>query len=125
MAKRITPEQREQVLMLLAMGKSQNQTAKELGIAKATVNKIANETPDELDRLRTEKKVEFMNKAWEVIDKYLERLNEKDLINKTPAQGCTTVIGTLIDKSRLIAGEATEHVKHSYVAEWGGEDEED
>ena len=122
--KRIPPDKIEEAKTMLAMGKSQRQTAKEVGISLTKVNEIANSDPDEMEQLRTQKKVEFIDRAWGVIGKYLERLEDESLISKTPAHGCTTVIGTLIDKTRLISGEATEHVKHSYIAEWGGDDED-
>lgn len=113
------PKKVEEVKALLAIGLSQRKIAEQTGISLATVNDISQREADEVEQLRTLKKIEFIDKAWDVIEKYLKRLNEKDVIQKTPAQACTTVIGTLIDKTRLMTGEATEHVKHTYVAEWG------
>ena len=121
---RIMPEKIEEVKALLATGLPQRKVAEQTGVSLATVNDISQREIDEIEQLRTIKKAEFIDKAWIIVGKYLNRLDEEEVIQKTPAQACTTVIGTLIDKTRLMTGEATEHVKHSYVAVWGDDDED-
>ena len=121
---RILPEKIEEVKALLATGLPQRKVAEQTGVSNGTVADIAQRECDEIEHLRAVKKAEFIDKAWEIVGKYLNRLNDEEVIQKTPAQACTTVIGTLIDKTRLMTGEATEHVKHSYVAVWGDDDED-
>ena len=54
----------EQIKALLAIGRAKNAIAKELGISWATVDKYADINADEIEELREQKKIEFVNEAW-------------------------------------------------------------
>ncbi len=92
-----------EVIASYAVTGSYNATAKELGISDKTVKKIILENPKKYE----EKKETFIQKADRIIDKAMDKLEKKiDKEDIAPNQ-LTTVIGTLIDKSRLVKGEST------------------
>ena len=53
------------------------------------------------------KKETFIQKADKIIDKALNKLDKVLDEDNIPANHLTTVIGTLIDKKRLVGGEST------------------
>lgn len=88
------------------------ETARNLGVAKSTVKRwVDNRDPDGLEQLRTQKKMEFADKAGEVINIALQRLlgDLKDGEKDIPVNHLTTVIGTMYDKRALARGESTEN----------------
>ena len=109
--KKYTDEIKEQAYLMYATCGSYAETARNLGIAKSTVKGwIDKKEPDEFEQLRSQKKMEFADKAGEVINIALQRLlgDLKDGEKDIPVNHLTTVIGTMYDKRALARGESTE-----------------
>ena len=112
--KKTSPEVIYKVMTSYAITRNYNQTAKNLGMAVATVKNIVDDNKDkeEFEILRKQKQEEFADKASAIIDMLLERItetvadNEKDI----PLHHLTTAIGTLYDKRALSKGEMTQNV---------------
>ena len=79
MAKGIQPDDntKEKVKALLAAGKAKNQVAKEVGISWATVDKISKEEPDELENLREQKRIQFIDRLWNSMDEALKLADKR------------------------------------------------
>ena len=112
--KKTSPEVIYKVMTSYAITRNYNQTAKNLGMAVATVKNIVDDNKDkeEFEILRKQKQEEFSDKASAIIDMLLERItetvadNEKDI----PLHHLTTAIGTLYDKRALSRGETTQNI---------------
>ena len=112
--KKTEPEMIYKVMTSYAITRNYNQTAKNLGMAESTVEKIVkdNKDTDEFRKLCEQKQDEFSDKASVIIDMLLERItetvadNEKDI----PLHHLTTAIGTLYDKRALSRGETTQNI---------------
>lgn len=109
--KKTTPEDVYKIMASWAVTENYSETAKALGMAQSTVEKIVkeNKDKDEFVKVCAEKKNEFSEKASRIIDKALKRL-EKEIDNADrdiPINHLTTVIGTLYDKKALCDGDAT------------------
>lgn len=108
--KKYSDELKEQAFLLYATCGNYKEVGRELGIPYSTVRGwIESKPPDALDKLRNEKKAEFIEKAAELIDIALERLKDEltDREKAIPVNHLTTVIGTLYDKRALAKGEST------------------
>lgn len=79
MAKGIQPDDntKERVKALLAAGKAKNQVAKEVGISWATVDKISKENPDELESIREQKRIQFIDRLWNSMDEALKLADKR------------------------------------------------
>lgn len=76
--KKYSDEIKEQAFLLYATCGSYAETARQLGLAKSTVKGwIDKKEPDALEQARTEKKMEFIDKASEIIDKGLLLLKRR------------------------------------------------
>ena len=77
--KKTSPEMIYKVMTSYAITNNYNETARNLGMAVATVKNIVddNKNTEEFERLRIEKKDEFAEKASEIIDKGLLLLNRR------------------------------------------------
>ena len=112
--KKTSPEDVYRVMTSYAITNNFNETARNLGMAVATVKNIVddNKNSEEFRKLRIEKQEEFSEKASKLIDKLLDRLDDelnaedKDI----PINHITTAIGTLYDKRALSKGEMTQNV---------------
>ncbi len=112
--KKTSPEVIYQVMTSYAITNNYNETARNLGMAVATVKNIVDDNKDkeEFARLRMEKQDEFADKASVIIDMLLQRItdtvadDEKDI----PLHHLTTAIGTLYDKRALSRGDLTQNV---------------
>ena len=113
--KKTSPEVIYQVMTSWAVTNNYNETARELGMAVSSVKQIvdAHKNEQEFEKLRTEKKEEFSEKASRIIDKALKRLEQaiEDEENYIPVNQLTTAIGTLYDKRALAKGESTSNTK--------------
>ena len=112
--KKTSPEVIYKVMTSYAITNNYNETARNLGMAVATVKNIVDDNKDneEFKKLRMEKKDEFSEKASVIIDKLLERITkevdneEKDI----PLNHLTTALGTVYDKRALSRGETTQNI---------------
>lgn len=77
--KKTSPEVIYKVMTSYAITNNYNETARNLGMAVATVKNIVddNENAEEFKKLRIEKREEFSEKASEIIDKGLLLLNRR------------------------------------------------
>lgn len=94
--KRATVDKKEKILALSAIGKSQREVGREVGVAASTVNKIVNENPDQLEQYRTEKKLEFIQKAWGTVINALNYGNEKVVLATVASESFDEKIEELI-----------------------------
>lgn len=76
--KKYSPEIVEQALALLAINDNVADVAKQLNLPESTIRDWAKQSKDNLDAIRNQKKREFVNNAWRIIEK-ANRLLEKKL----------------------------------------------
>jgi cytidylate kinase len=95
--KRIDDKLREEIRAYYASCGNMRETARKFGVSVSTVKKISEES-DEFDQLRAQKIREYIEKAWDVIDRYIKRVADPELIQRTNARDSAVVIGTLWDK---------------------------
>lgn len=98
--KKVTEDKKEEILALSAVGKSQREVANIVGVAASTVNRIVNLTPDELEQFRTQKKVEFIQKAWDTVNNALELGNQKIILATVTAGNFDQKVDDLIQAMR-------------------------
>ena len=116
--KKYTDEIKEKAYFMYAACGNFNEVSRQLGIPITTIKTwIDKKEPDELDELRTQKKMEFVDKASEIIDMALDRLKKEleDEESRIPVNQLTTAIGTLYDKRALAKGEATQNSKITFT----------
>ena len=114
--KKYTDEIKEKAYFMYATSGNINEVSKELGVPYATVagwlKAKTRDEPDEFDKLRDEKKRDFIDRSSELIDLAFDRLQEKlSGEDDIPVNHLTTVIGTLYDKRALAKGESTENTQ--------------
>lgn len=70
---------KEQAIQIFGVTGSITQTAKQLGVAKSTIHRWLNsdECSEIVEQIRTENKIEFAEKAGELINKSLELLERR------------------------------------------------
>ncbi|MFK7696404.1 hypothetical protein [Paenibacillus sp. HJGM_3] len=62
---------KERIKALLATGMAKNAVAKEVGVSWASVDKVSKEQPDNLENLREQKRMQFIDRLWNSMDKAL------------------------------------------------------
>jgi hypothetical protein len=67
----LSDEKREQVKALLATGAAKNDVAKKSGVSWATVDSISKEEPDKIESFREHKRMQFVDRLWNSMDKAL------------------------------------------------------
>lgn len=103
-------EVKEKAYFMYATCQNVNEVSRSLGVPYATVagwlRAKARDAPDEFDKLRDEKKKDFIQRSSDIIDLAFDRLEEK-LSGEydVPVNHLTTAIGTLYDKRALAKGE--------------------
>ena len=112
--KKTSPEDIYKIMTSYAITNNYNQTAKDLGMAYATVKDIVERNKDkpEFVKLQDEKKATFVDKADVVIDLAIERMVERlsDDEEKIPLNHLAIVFGTAYDKRALAKGEMTQNL---------------
>ncbi len=112
--KKTSPEVIYQIMASWAITNNYNQTARDLGMAYATVKDIVERNKDkpEFVKLQDEKKASFVEKADEVIDLALGRITKMlaDEEKHIPINQLAVVFGTTYDKRALAKGESTQNV---------------
>lgn len=114
--KKYSDDVKEKAYALYAVNGSYTETSKVLGIPYNTISGwIKNKPPDKFDKLRDEKKRDFIEQASEIIDIALDKLKKEleDGENDIPINHLTTAIGTLYDKRALARGENTDNMSVS------------
>ena len=110
---------KQEVLAHLAVNNNVNEVAREMKLSWSTVDKIRREAEGDcetLKKLREQKKQEFIQSAWRIIEKS-SRLIEKKLtaadegVEKIDAKTLSTVLGTIYDKQALASAEPTQIVE--------------
>lgn len=117
--KQHSEELKEKILAEIATGVPMTQLSKKYKIPVSTMGTWktnARTKSDEFENLRKERKEQFINKAWNLIEK-AQSLMEKNLDSalmgeeKIDVGKLSTVVGTMYDKQALASDEATENVK--------------
>ena len=112
--KKLLPEKVYAIMASWAVTNNYTETAKALNVAVNTVKKtvLENKEKPEFAKLCIQKKHEFAEKAMELRDLAMKRLEERltddDSSMQIPANHLTTIIGTLYDKAALARGEETQ-----------------
>lgn len=133
--RRYTDEERIMALELMALGTTLSEVSRRLKIPKATLSqwnncktqggkKIKDEmNKEEYERIRTQKKQRFIEKASEIIEKTLLRLDKQieDESERISARDLSVILGTIYDKRALASNEATVNAGIKIVIEGGGE----
>ena len=112
--KKTSPEDIYRVMTSYAITRNYNETARNLGMAVATVKNIVDDNKDkeEFVNLRMQKENEFAEKTSRIIDQLLARI-ENEVLNdekEIPLNHLTTAMGTLYDKRALSKGEMTQNL---------------
>jgi hypothetical protein len=115
--KKTSEEDKEKLkaVVLLNPNASQRDIAKQVNMPLTTVHQLYNEIKDtdEFEQARTIKKQEFINKAWELVKKSLNKIEEKlesltpEQLQKTNIRDIAITMGTIYDKQALASGEPT------------------
>jgi hypothetical protein len=105
-----TPEALEKAKTLHEMGWNNTKIAREFGLNEATIRRWLSlpdpiESHDELEKLRSQKRKQFVDEAWDIIFQANQILRDK--IKEGPdgfrnPKDCATVIGIMVDKIGVI-----------------------
>lgn len=116
--KKTSPEVIYQVMTSWAVTNNYSQTAKDLGMAITTVEKIVKDNKDkpEFVKLCNDKRATFVEKADEVIDLVLKRMVDMltDEDERIPINQLAVAFGTTFDKRALAKGESTENTRITF-----------
>lgn len=96
---------KEQIKALLATNGNVRETARHFDVSPSTVMKVRDESPDEFEQLRTDKKQQIISKSWALMEKFLESMELK--IPEAGLKDVATSYGIVGDKLLLMTGEAT------------------
>jgi len=88
-----------------------NYAAKKWHIPVSTVGTWVSKYPEEFEKIKSEVRDLFVEKAAEVVDIYLEHLKDPEVVAKTSARDSAIIIGTMRDKLSLAQGEPTNRVE--------------
>lgn len=96
--KKVDDKTREQIRAYYASCGNQNETSRKFGVSASTVRSIVREKKDDVEKLRTHKKAQWVDEAWKTIGLYMQHVQDKKVINRTGARDSAILIGTLHDK---------------------------
>ena len=112
--KKTDPKVIYQVMASWAVTDNYSQTARDLGMAITTVEKIVKDNKDkpEFVKLCNDKRATFVDKADKVIDLALKRMTDmlSDEEERIPINQLAIAFGTTFDKRALAKGEMTQNV---------------
>ena len=112
--KKTDPEVIYKVMTSWAVTDNYSQTARDLGMAITTVEKIVKDNKDkpEFVKLCNDKRATFVDKADKVIDLALKRMTDmlSDEEERIPINQLAIAFGTTFDKRALAKGEMTQNV---------------
>jgi predicted transcriptional regulator len=113
----------QELLLLYGMGKTHQEIATELNVSRGAVTKKINSLKESNPNLFNVMSVdEFRNKEAHILSdlrrvicmQFMDRIKNGE---KIPMTAMTNMIGTLIDKERLITDKSTSNVLHAHVIE--------
>lgn len=110
--KKYDDEIKEKALAMLATECDMDKVSKTLQIPRTTLNGWKAEAiinGEDFVRIRQEKKAEFINKAWEIIDLATQQV-KKSMHEAGPGEAAR-VAGIYFDKQALASGEPTQNIK--------------
>lgn len=96
--KKLDDKLREQIMAYYASCGNARETARKFDVSLSTVRRIRDADPDKMAQLRSQKKSEHIEKAWAIINTYMERVLDPRVIERTNARDSAIVMGTLWDK---------------------------
>lgn len=94
---KIDDKLREEIRAYFASCGNKKETARKFGVSDSTVRKVVSES-DEFAELRAQKKREHIEKAWAIINTYMDRVLDPEVVERTNARDSAIVMGTLWDK---------------------------
>lgn len=100
--KKIDDKIREEIRAYYAACGNARETARKFGVSLSTVRRIRDAEPDEMAQLRSRKKQEHIEKAWQIINLYMEHLKKPETLRKATPHSAAVVIGTMWDKLNKI-----------------------
>lgn len=119
-------EKKEHIKALLAIGKSKQSVATDVGVSWATVDKVSKESTDEIEDLRDKKRTDFIDALWDTIvsaqELGVQMIGEaREGKREIPLGQVSTFLGTLYDKRALMVGESTANTNTSLTVKLEGE----
>ena len=109
---KLTDELKERIRAALSSNNNVREIAREYKVSPSSVMKIRDEKPDEFEQLRTDKKLQMIDKIWESLQDAAELGHDmikqaKQGARDIPLSQISTYYGTLYDKRALMMGEST------------------
>ena len=110
---------KEKAMAMIATNNNLREVSRQLNIPLSTLEtwkKEALTSGDEFARVRDEKKREFIQTAWRIIEKGSKILDRKlteadEDLSKADMRAISTVLGTIYDKQALASAEPTQIVE--------------
>jgi len=96
--KKLDDRTREYIRAYYAQCGNMRETARKFGVSPNTVKRIVDEQNDEVAKLRTQKKEQWIEEAWRTIHLYMEHVQDPKVVKRTSARDSAILIGTLHDK---------------------------
>lgn len=112
---KLNDELREQIRTALASNDNLREIARQFKVSPSTVKNIRDESPDEFEQLRTDKKQQMIDAIWNSLVDAQElghqmireaKHGQRDI----PLNQISTYYGTLYDKMALMKGDNTNNV---------------
>ncbi len=113
MGKKLNEQERLQAVVDYAHCHNYSEVARKYGVSDNTIRRLVEDRSEFFENVEEEKEAaaedvlthmqKQLGKVNLIIDKYLDRLLEDDLLKKASTAQLTTSLGTLIDKYAMIA----------------------
>jgi hypothetical protein len=100
----------ETLAILDSNGGNLLRTSKETGVPLATLHGWKSNPSEDVSELRNKNGIALADECEEIAWIYGSHLKDPDVIAKAPAQAASTVMGTMIDKMRLLREQSTQNV---------------
>lgn len=96
--KKIDDKTREKIRAFYVSCGNMNETARHFKVSPSTIKRIVDEQKDQVEKLRIEKKKNWIEEAWKTINLYMQHIQDPKVVARTSARDSAILIGTLHDK---------------------------